>query len=136
MEGPSPPRVGLGPCSRMNSWLSPKPALPRGWSGRLIPYVPEARGWGWGLARGSEGWPGSFLTVLWADSQWVSLSRVQLCDPMDCSPPGSSVRGILQARILEWVAIPLSGDLPHPGIEPRSPAWPADSFPTEPPGKL
>ena len=31
-----------------------------------------------------------------------------LCDPMDCSPPGSSVRGILQARILEWVAMPSS----------------------------
>ena len=33
------------------------------------------------------------------------LSCVQLCDPMDCSPPGSSVREILEARILEWVAI-------------------------------
>ena len=34
------------------------------------------------------------------------LSRVQLfCDPTDCSPPGSSVQGISQARILEWVAI-------------------------------
>ena len=31
-----------------------------------------------------------------------------LCDPMDCSPPGSSVRGILQARILKWVAMPSS----------------------------
>ena len=31
-----------------------------------------------------------------------------LCDPMDCSPPDSSVPGILQARILEWVVIPLS----------------------------
>ena len=31
-----------------------------------------------------------------------------LCDPMDCSPPGSSVQGILQARILEWVAMPCS----------------------------
>ena len=31
-----------------------------------------------------------------------------LCDPMDCSPPGSSIHGILQARILEWVAIPFS----------------------------
>ena len=31
-----------------------------------------------------------------------------LCDPMDCSPPDSSVHGILQARILEWVAIPFS----------------------------
>jgi len=36
---------------------------------------------------------------------------------MDCSPPGSSVQGILQARILEWVSTPSSKDLPHPGIE-------------------
>ena len=31
-----------------------------------------------------------------------------LCDPRDCSPPGSPIPGILQARILEWVAIPFS----------------------------
>jgi len=37
-----------------------------------------------------------------------SLSHVGLCDPMDCSPPGSSVHEILQARILDWVAIPFS----------------------------
>ena len=44
-----------------------------------------------------------------------------LCNPMDCSPPGFSVHGILQARILEWVAMPSSkGDLPEPGIEPFS----------------
>ena len=48
-----------------------------------------------------------------------------LCDPVDCSPPGSCVRGILQARILEWVACPSPGDLPNPGIEPASPATPA-----------
>ena len=36
------------------------------------------------------------------------LSRVRLCDPMDCSPPSSSVHGVLQARILERVAIPFS----------------------------
>ena len=35
-------------------------------------------------------------------------SHLTLCDPMDCSPPGSSVLGILQARILEWVATPFS----------------------------
>ena len=35
-----------------------------------------------------------------------SISCVQLCDPVDYSPPGSSVQGILQARILEWVVIP------------------------------
>ena len=38
----------------------------------------------------------------------VSQSCLTLCDPMDCSLPGSSVHGILQARILEWVAIPFS----------------------------
>ena len=38
----------------------------------------------------------------------VAQSCPTLWDPMDYSPPGSSVRGILQARILEWVAIPFS----------------------------
>ena len=49
-------------------------------------------------------------------------SRLTLCDPMNSSPPGSSVHGILQAGILEWVAILFSRDLPNPGIKPRSPA--------------
>ena len=44
---------------------------------------------------------------------------------MDCSPPGSSVHGISQARILEWVAFPSTGDLPDPGVKPVSPAAPA-----------
>ena len=45
---------------------------------------------------------------------------------MDCSSPGSSVHGILQARILEWVAVPSSrGNLPDPGIEPVSLTSPA-----------
>ena len=48
-----------------------------------------------------------------------------LCDPIDCSPPGSSVHGILQARILEWVAMPSSKDLPDPEIEPASLILPA-----------
>ena len=51
----------------------------------------------------------------------VAQSYLTLCDPMDCSPPGSSVHGILQAGTLEWVAISSSRDLPDPGIEPRSP---------------
>ena len=38
----------------------------------------------------------------------VVQSCLTLCDPMDCSPPGSSIHGILQARILEWVTIPFS----------------------------
>ena len=46
-----------------------------------------------------------------------------------------TVHGILQARKLEWVAVPFSGDLPNPGIEPRSPTLQMDSLPAEPPGK-
>ena len=45
-------------------------------------------------------------------------SCLTLCDAVDGSPPGSSVHGILQARILEWVAIPFSRDLSDPGMEP------------------
>ena len=43
-----------------------------------------------------------------------------LCDPMVCSLPGSSVHGIFQARILEWVAMPSSRGLSHPEIKPAS----------------
>ena len=41
---------------------------------------------------------------------------------MDCSPPGSSVRGVLQARTPGWVAMPFSRGLPNPGAEPSSAA--------------
>ena len=53
-------------------------------------------------------------------------------NPMDCSLPGSSVHGIFQANILEWVAISYSWDLPNPGIESvslASPALAGDSLP-------
>ena len=54
-------------------------------------------------------------------------SSLALCNPMDCGPPRSSVCGILQARILEWVAVleDPPGDLPNPGIEPASLMFPA-----------
>ena len=52
------------------------------------------------------------------------------CDPIDYT-----VHGNLQDRILEWVAIPFSRDLPNSGIKPRSPALQADSLPAEQPGK-
>ena len=65
----------------------------------------------------------------------VAQSCPTLCDPVDCSPPDSSAHGILQARILEWVAISFSGDLSDPGIEPWSLALQADSSPSEPPEK-
>ena len=51
-----------------------------------------------------------------------SLSHVQLCESLDCGPPGFSVHGILQARILP------PGDLPDSGLEPWSPALQADSL--------
>ena len=47
----------------------------------------------------------------------------------------TTVHGILQARILEWVAVPFSWGSSQPGIEPRSPAMQADSLLAEPPGK-
>ena len=64
-------------------------------------------------------------------------SCLTLCNPMDCSLPGSSVHGILQARILEWVAFPFSrgSSQYNPGIKPRSPTLRVDSLPCEPPRK-
>ena len=44
----------------------------------------------------------------------VAQSCLTICNPMDCIPPGSSVHGILQARILEWVAIPFSKESSQP----------------------
>ena len=61
-----------------------------------------------------------------------SQSCPTLCNSIDCHLPGSSVHGTLQARILEWVAIFSSGDLPDPGTELMSPASPtlqAESLP-------
>ena len=54
---------------------------------------------------------------------------------MDCGPPGSSVHGVLQARLLEWLPCPPPGDLPDPGIESMSPALVGGFFTTEPLGK-
>ena len=55
----------------------------------------------------------------------VARSYPTLCNPMDHSPPGSSVPGILLAKTSERVAIPPSGDLPDPGIECASLVSPA-----------
>ena len=71
-------------------------------------------------------------------------SCLTLCNSMDCSPPGFSVHGILQARILEWVAMPPPGELPDPRIKLTSPGrrtvfpacpltgWISPLFPLEP----
>ena len=66
----------------------------------------------------------------------VAQACLTLCRPMDCSQTGSSVHGILQARILEWVAISFSrGGLLNTGIKLRLPALWADSLPSELPEK-
>ena len=56
----------------------------------------------------------------------AAQSCLTLCNPMDCT-----VHGILQARILEWVAFAFSGDIPNRGIKPRSPALQVESLPAE-----
>ena len=69
--------------------------------------------------------------------QSVGLQRVRhdwVTELMDHSPPGSSVHGILQARILEWVAMPFLRGSSQPR-EPWSPVLKTDSLPAEPPGK-
>ena len=68
----------------------------------------------------------------------VAQSCQTLCNPMDCSPPCSSVYGIFQARILEWLPFPPPRDLPDLGFKPTSlisPSWQVDSLPLVPPGK-
>ena len=104
----------------------------------LIPVSPfketeSLRCWAWELTKVPEleNWPGNFNQVQ------VPQSCPTLCDPMDCSLPGSSVHGILQARIVEWVAIPFSEkeDLPNPGIKPMSHTLQADSLLSGPLGK-
>ena len=65
----------------------------------LVCCSPVAKSWTW---------LSSWTTAMSMWKALVSQLCPTLCDPMDCSPPGSSVHGILQARILEWVAISFS----------------------------
>ena len=81
-----------------------------------------------------------YQTALYVVSLQAGLSEcsvVSLCDPMDCSPQDSSAHGILQARILEWVAFPSPKEFPDSGTEPISPVSPVlvgRFLITEPPG--
>ena len=65
----------------------------------------------------------------------VAQSGPTFCNPMDCSPPGSSVRGILQARILEWVAMPFSRGSSLPRDWTQGVCIAGRLFITEPSGK-
>ena len=75
----------------------------------------------------------SLYVLCWAV---LSLSVVSLCDPMDCSPLRLLCPwGFCRQEYWSGLPCPSPGDLPNPGIEPRSPALQADSLPSEPPGK-
>ena len=76
-----------------------------------------------------------FKSVLLAkEESEVKVKVTQLCLTL-CDPMDYTVHGIVQARILEWIAFPFSRESSQPGVEPRFPALQADSLPTEPPGK-
>ena len=75
------------------------------------------------------------LPNLWVCLVVIAQSYPTLCNPTDCSLQGSSVHGILQARIPEWVASPFSRGSALPGTEPGSPTLQPDSLLSEPPGK-
>ena len=83
--------------------------------------------------------PYAVKPTYWHQLAMNKMKVTQLCptlwDPMDCSPPGSSVHGILQARVLEWVAVLFSRGSSQPKDWTQSPSLQADSLPAEPPGK-
>ena len=78
--------------------------------------------------------PASQFLLVWCTPRkmLVLQSCLALCSPMNCNPPGSAVHGILQARILEWVAIPFSRESSQPRDQTRSSVLQADSLPSEP----
>ena len=65
----------------------------------------------------------------------VSLRGAGLCNPMDCSPPGSSSMELSRQEYWSGSPFPSPGDLPNPGIKPGSPALQEDSLLSELPGK-
>ena len=58
----------------------------------------------------------------WKSESIIAQLCLTLCDPMDYSPPGSSVHGISRQEFWRELPFPSPGDFPDPGIEPRSPA--------------
>ena len=83
-----------------------------------------------------------FLPFFFLSSNLCCAKSLQLYlplyDAVDCCPPGSSVHGILQARIRSGLPCPPPGDLPDPGIKPKSfksPVWQVDPLLLAPPGK-
>ena len=121
--GPCTLSLGPGvPSSPLSVLPPPHPrAAPQLWASPPPPYRRESSA-PFPEAGSSRALPVSFLSLdsqggfsSCVSSHWVA-SIMSLCNPMDCSPPGSSVHGTLQARTLEWVAVPFS----------RGSSWPGD----------
>ena len=112
----SVPLIQISGCSIVasNPTPPPPPSLPPG------TYCSSS----W--ARGA--WVPVCVCVCVCVYEWVTQACPTLWDSVDCSPSSSSVNETLQARILEWVAIPFSRDLPDPGMKPRCPGLQADSL--------
>ena len=111
---------------------------------KLLQWALQAQrkeGWSWELGKASEKvWPLCRYYFLFSCSSPLQ-SCLTFCDPMDHSPLGSSVLGIVQARILGCVAVPSFRDLPDPGIEPMSlnitcTGGGLGSLPPAPPGNM
>ena len=117
----------------------PRPRM-RGDAGSTVLARARAPGtWGPHRARGTPGRTESCQKVMYCLIPCVLLviarSCPTVCGPIDCSLPGSSVHGILQARILKLIAISFSGDFPDLGTEPVSPALSCGFFTSESPRK-
>ena len=102
--------------ARICIWTSPPAVLYACQAEKLCPQPPSSGNVGLCLYFPSAVNTGHLWKIV---KVFVAQSCPTLCNPMDCNPPGSSVHGILQARILEWVAIPFS----------RGFSWPRDQTP-------
>ena len=126
LEGRARQAAGLCPQGRTSgqACLSPpEPGEPRRWRFRIRALLP----------------PLDAVTEkrLNRDSAHGCSIVSDSCDPTDCSPPGSSVHGILQVGMLEWAAISFSGGSSRPrDPSPVSAASQEDSWPAEPRGSL
>ena len=105
-------------------------------------YREQTSGYRWGEGKGEGQYRGRGLRgtnsgykISCVCSCSVAQLCLTLCNPRDYSPPGSSVYGISQARMLKWVAFPAPGIEPESPVSPASPALAGGIFTTEPPRK-